>query len=214
MQSVLSVPLIVTEQSFTASLLIRVSAIVTSSPNWSKHSWKEGENFFFFFPLVQFFSLLFSLSPCRQKMESRVEVLMSATTCQPSLLNNRWGGGFWGVVDRRLLFVRDGRINLRWLPSQRLFRREPLATKNSCCADAHTSQHIQKNSHSVHMALDSYCTHTHVHTHTSSHTQIHPGVSAVSQTYHQLRPFVQFCLIGSPAACSISTLQSFRLQSQ
>lgn len=60
MQSVLSVPLIVTEQSFTASLLIRVSAIVTSSPNWSKHSWKEGENFFFFPSRAIFLSAIFS----------------------------------------------------------------------------------------------------------------------------------------------------------
>lgn len=60
MQSVLSVPLIVTEQSFTASLLIRVSAAETSSQNWSKHSWKEGETVFF--PLSQFLSPLFGAS--------------------------------------------------------------------------------------------------------------------------------------------------------
>lgn len=38
-------------------------------------------------------------------------------------------------------------------------------------------------------------------TRTHNHMLTTPtGARAVSQSYHQLRPFVEFCLIGSPAA--------------
>ncbi len=112
MQSVLSVPLIVTEQSFTASLLIKVSCTATSSGigrNIHGRGWDFSYNFpqcfycvFFFFGALQAEDT--STNPSI-KREHATQVFMSATTWQSSMLNNKWGGGFWGVVDCLPLFV-------------------------------------------------------------------------------------------------------------
>ncbi len=235
MQSVLSVPLTVTEQSFTASPLIRVSGGVTSS-GIGRNIHERGWDFFF----EQFLSACtVFLEPCRQKihtpiyfffylrrggksMQLKAGVIMSATTQQSSLLNNWGGDGFWGVVHCLPLFVWMAKLISGDYPQSisagklHIWTDMNPTTKNKTApARSHNIAHTDIQSPwELLLCTYSLTTCTYAHTHTPSHTQIHPGVSAVSQTYHQLRPFVQFCLIGSPAACSISTLQSFCLQSQ
>lgn len=110
-----------------------------------------------------------------------------------------WGGGLSGCL--------SGQINLRPLPSQYLSRKKCISEvkqqKSKCNIRAAEAPTVKEQPRK--MLINMKQPH--------AFTQAHPGVSAVSQIYYQLRPFVQFCLIGSPAACSISTLQSLPAKS-
>lgn len=148
MQSVLSVPLIVTRQSFSASFLIRVSRTVTSSGIGRTFTGKEFESFLAFSLQCSAFALC-SWSPPGSRdthqsvpqatiCNSGAEVFMSATTWQSSPLNNKWGGGFWGVVDCLPLFVRMAQLISGDYPSQCLFWRI-----------AYLNRHESKHTHTL-----------------------------------------------------------------